>query len=101
LERVPNEGLIKGLILRLESFARALENASIAEYIEMFKHPRRLYFINFLSGIYRGFGMAIGFSIVGALFIGLILRLAQLNLPIIGEFIGSIARIVEHKLKQP
>jgi len=47
----------------------------------------------------RGFGIGIGFTVVSALFLLLLGRIAQLNLPIIGEFLGDLVRLVQLELK--
>lgn len=62
------QGLIETLIRNLEKLASAMEKASVAEYIELYRKPRRLLYLNFISGIARGFGLAVGFTAVGALF---------------------------------
>ncbi|NLM68853.1 MAG: hypothetical protein GX177_02495 [Firmicutes bacterium] len=95
-----NPGLIKTLIAKIEKLASAMEKASVAEYIELYRKPRRLVYLNFISGIARGFGLAVGFTAVGALFLYLLGRLAALNLPIVGEFIAEIARIVQEELSR-
>lgn len=96
-ERV-NTGLLKNLVVKVEKLLHALENASIAEYIELYRNPRRMLYLSFLSGIARGFGLAIGFTLVGALFLYIMGRIASLNLPIVGEFIAEITRIVQNEL---
>ena len=48
-------GLIQTLLTRLEHLALALEKASIAEYIELYRMPRLLLYLNFLAGIARVF----------------------------------------------
>ncbi|NMB38989.1 MAG: hypothetical protein GX994_05375, partial [Firmicutes bacterium] len=50
------------------------------------------------AGLVRGFGLAVGFTAVGALFLYILGKLASLNLPIVGEFIADIAQIVQEKL---
>jgi len=93
-------GLMETLIKKLEKLAMAMEKASVAEYIELYRKPQRLIYLNFISGIARGFGLAVGFTAVGALFLYLLGRLASLNLPIVGEFIAEIARIVQEELSR-
>ena len=93
-----SSGLLQSLLVRIEELTQALEKASIAEFIELYKKPRRMLYLSFLSGIVRGFGLAIGFTIVGALFLYGLGTLASLNLPIVGEFIAEITRIVQNEL---
>nr|NLJ03781.1 hypothetical protein [Bacillota bacterium] len=93
-----NSSLLQNLLVKMEKMTHALEKASIAEYIELHQNPRRMLYLNFLYGIARGFGLAIGFTIVGALFLYIMGRIASLNLPIVGEFIAEITRIVQNEL---
>src|SRR5690606_15762351 len=93
-----NGRLLERVLDRVAHLAAALEKASVAEFIELYRRPRRLLFLNFLSGLSRGFGIAVGFTVVGALFLYVLGQLAALNLPIIGEFVADIIRIVQGEL---
>lgn len=78
-----------------------MERHSLAELIELFRNPRRMLLLSFASGVARGFGIAVGFTIIGALFLYTLGRVAALNLPVIGEFIAEITRIVQGELSGP
>jgi len=84
-----------------ENLARVavqMEKMRIGEYVALLQNTRRLFFVNFISGLARGVGMAIGFSILGAILIYLLTRLSVINLPIIGDFVAEIVRIVQTQL---
>ncbi len=83
---------------KLQKIANKMEKLQIAEYIDLLNNPRRFLFINFISGIARGLGMAIGFIILGAVMIYILGRLAVMNIPIIGDYITEIVRIVTQQL---
>jgi preprotein translocase subunit Sss1 len=87
-----NSNLLQNLVIKTEKLTHSLEKASIAEFIELYQKPRRMLYLSFLSGI------AIGFTIVGALFLYVMGRIASLNLPIVGEFIAELTRIVQNEL---
>jgi len=53
---------------------------------------------NFLAGLMRGMGFAVGFSILGAVVVVLVQRLALENLPLIGAFFAEVVRMVQVKL---
>lgn len=91
--------LVEKLVEKLEQTVEAVEKAGIAEWVELFRNPRRLLYLNFLAGVARGLGVAVGFSLMGAILVLLLGRLARLNLPIIGEFVADVARIVQLELK--
>lgn len=70
----------------------------LAEYVKLLDHPWRLLYINFIGGLARGFGVAIGFTILGAVLIYFLRILVMLNLPLIGDFIAEIVRMVQLKV---
>ncbi|KNZ70155.1 hypothetical protein Tfer_1024 [Thermincola ferriacetica] len=84
---------------KIEELGLAMEKMKLAEYVELLNKPTRLFFINFFAGIARGLGMAIGFTLLGAILIYTLQRLQVLNLPVIGDFIADIVRIVQAQLK--
>ena len=61
--------------------------------------PRRLILINILTGIARGVGIAIGVTIFTATIVYLLQKLGALNLPVVGDFIAEIVRIVQAQLE--
>lgn len=75
-----------------------MEKMKLAEYVDLLDKPYKLMYINFISGIARGFGMAIGFAILGAILILILQRLVSLNLPLIGDFIAELVKIVQLQL---
>ncbi len=87
------------LSARLEKLALSLERAQLTEYVELARKPRRLIWQSFLSGVSRGFGIAVGFTIFAATIVWLLQRLGALNLPIVGDYIAEIVRIVQHQLE--
>lgn len=83
---------------KVNSIAVNMERMGIAEYVEMLHHPRRLLWANFLIGLARGFGMAVGFALLGALALYLLQQLVLLNMPLIGDFIADIVFLVQQQL---
>ena len=90
---------LQRLSQRMDELAINLEKMGIAEYVAMLNNPRRLLFINFLSGMARGFGMAIGFTILAAIFLYFLQKIVVLNMPLIGDFIADIVNIVQNQLQ--
>ncbi len=85
----------KKILKKLEELSDRVQGNTIAEYVEMLRSPRRMIFINFIAGLARGFGIAIGATLLGAVFLFVLFRLASLNLPVIGRFIAEIVVIVQ------
>lgn len=82
---------------QLEKLMHHLEAMRVAEYVDLLQRPARLIFINFIAGISRGLGIAIGATLVFALMLELLRRIIMLHIPGIGEFIAEIVHIVESK----
>ncbi|NLS45547.1 MAG: hypothetical protein GX969_07425 [Firmicutes bacterium] len=89
----------KTLIHRIAQLSLAMDKMNIAEYIEFLKNPRRIILVNFLGGLARGFGIGIGATILAALFIIILSRIVQLNIPLIGEFVAEVVKIVNSQMK--
>lgn len=81
------------------NWTRQLERSRIAEYTELLNRPWRLIWLNVLSGTARGVGIAIGFTFFAATIIYVLQVLGALNLPIIGDYIADIVRIVQRQLE--
>jgi len=95
----PMDNKLDKVYHQLQRVSQNMEKFNIAEYLEMLNNPRRYMMINFLGGLSRGLGIAIGFTILGALVIMIMQRIVVLNLPIIGDFIADIVVIVQDHLK--
>lgn len=92
--------LLRNLNQKMDDLSIHIEKLNLAEYLEVLRNPKKLLYLNFLGGIARGFGMAIGFTLLGALALYILQRLVVLRLPIIGDFIADIVRIVQKELTQ-
>lgn len=95
LKRRQAQAVFKKLI----EVERQLERANLAQFMELVQNPVRLILLNFLGGLARGFGIAIGLTIIASLFLVLLTRLASLNLPVIGKYIADLVRIVNQQLR--
>lgn len=85
------------LARQMEKLVRHLESLRIASYMELLERPAKLIFINFVAGLSRGLGIAVGATFIFAIMLELFRRLLMLNLPGIGGFIADIVHIVEMK----
>ena len=84
---------------RMEEHLRALEQLQLTDYLRYVQDTRRLMRTQFLSGLFRGMGMAVGFTILGAVLVMLLQALAQRNLPVIGDFLAQLVAIVQSRLE--
>ena len=96
----PNENhYLEKMLQKMDEVSLNMEKLGIAEYVEMLRNPRRLFFINFWAGLFRGFGMAIGFTILAAIVIYFLQKIIVLNIPLIGDFIADLVNIVQIQLR--
>jgi hypothetical protein len=82
-------------IERLAQFADYLTRLNLAEYLKLTQKPARIMGLNFISGVARGFGIAVGFTVLSAFVIFLLRQLQVLNLPLIGDFVARVWEYVE------
>ena len=82
---------------QIKELSDHLESMRIAEYINLLQKPLRIIYLNFLGGVARGLGIVVGATIIFAILIDILSRLIVLNLPVIGDLIVEIMRIVEAK----
>ena len=90
---------INSLDRRLEKVAVDLERSQMADYVDLLHRPFSLIWRNLLAGTARGIGIAIGFTFFAATILYVLQVLGKLNLPIIGDYIADIVRIVQHQLE--
>ena len=83
---------------KIDELSLNMEKLGIAEYVLMIENPRRLFWVNFWQGVARGFGMAIGFTILAGLVIYILQKIMVLNMPLLGSFIAEIVDIVQNQL---
>jgi hypothetical protein len=84
---------------RLEHIASEMERTHIADYVDLLNRPFKLIWRNLLAGTARGVGIAIGFTFFAATILYVLRILGALNLPIIGDYIADIVKIVQIQLE--
>jgi hypothetical protein len=90
---------LEALSARLQKISDDMERAKIAEYVDLLNRPFSLIWRNLLGGTARGIGIAIGFTIFAATILYVLQLLGALNLPIIGDYIAQIVKVVQHQLE--
>lgn len=83
---------------RVEKLTFAIEKMNLAEYTELLRNPWRLLWVNFMAGSARGLGLGVGFAILTAGLLYILRGLMMANLPLIGDFLATIVRLVENNL---
>lgn len=91
--------LIKGLSKKIDDMSLKMEKMKFVDYVYFLEHPKKMLWANFISGIARGFGIAIGFTLLGAIVVYLLNKVVAYNLPVIGKFISEIVKIVQSSMR--
>ncbi|QXM05849.1 DUF5665 domain-containing protein [Crassaminicella indica] len=89
-----DEERIGHLEKNIEKISKELERAKIGEYVDIMNNPKRLLYINFIGGLARGLGTAIGLTILAAVFFYSLQK--TVDLPLIGRYIAELIDIIEN-----
>lgn len=81
---------MQAALSRMEQIAIQVEQSKIQEYVCYLDNPKRVIRINFLMGLARGFGFAVGFALLAALVVYALQWVIRMNLPLISKFVADI-----------
>ncbi len=84
---------------RMEEYLAQLERLRLPDYLRYLEDRKRFIRTQFVAGLLRGAGMAVGFTLLGAVIVLILQRLAQQNLPIIGNFLVEVVEFVQRRLE--
>lgn len=79
---------------KLDSIAQIIDKSRIRDYVDLVNSPVRLIYINFVAGLARGLGTAVGLTALAALLFYMLK--SWVNLPLIGQFIAKLLDIIEN-----
>ena len=95
-----NDALYASLAARqMDRWLASMERLRLAEYVRYVDDRKRLFWSSFVGGMARGVGMAVGFTILGAVLVLILQDLAKHNLPVIGDFLAQIVSVVQKRLE--
>lgn len=80
------------------NLAVALKQTEVKEFVQVFRRPRRYLWMQFLAGIFRGVGIAIGFTVFMVTLLYVLRALGAMNIPYVGGYIAEVVKIVQHQL---
>ena len=75
---------------KMEEQLLRMEQLRLSEFVAYEKNWKKRLLMQFVGGIARGLGTAVGFTLLGALVVWLLQGLVQRNLPIIGDFLTQL-----------
>ena len=72
-----------------------IEKSNLQELFFIFGSKKEIIKRNLLAGVFRGIGIGIGVTIITSILVIILNKIVTLNIPIIGEYISEIVKIVE------
>ena len=75
------------------------ELRAVARMLAELTDRRRRLLNAFLSGVLRGIGMMLGFSVVGAALVWILQSVARANLPVISDFLAQVVTMVQLRIQ--
>jgi len=87
---------VKRLDTTLGKLASCMERINLGEYLNLLQSPRRLLYLNLVSGVARGFGMAVGMTLIFGVFLYILSKMV--DIPLIGAYLAKIVKIVTTEL---
>ncbi len=83
-----------------DKIATHLEKANFGEYVALLGNPWKFFWINFMAGVMRGVGTAIGITVVFALVVYILATVLGpfMKIPIIGSYIAQLVEFVNRSI---
>jgi len=83
----------KSLTESILALTKFIKKTQLKEWLKLVNNPKKFFFYNFLLGIIRGFGWAVGAFIVFSLIIWLLLKLTFV--PFLGDWITNLINYIQ------
>lgn len=64
-------------------------------FLRIKRRYKKFFWGDFISGVVKGIGISVGFSLFSAIIVFALQRIIRLNIPVISEYIMDIVDIVE------
>lgn len=100
-DKASEKSILKHLSRKIDAMSLKMEKMKFVDYVYFIEHPKKMLWANFTNGIARGFGIAIGFTILSAVTLYILKFIVTINLPYIGKYISEIVEIVQNSMKNP
>ena len=90
-----NKKIEENLLVELTKINNKLYEGKILDIAELLGNTKKMLLRNFSSGIVRGIGVGIGFTIITGVIVYMLQKIIKLNIPIISSYIADIVEIVQ------
>jgi len=88
---------LKKIKLVTKKTSRIIAWSVLRDYLYYLSDTKRIIINNFLAGLFKGFGSAIGFLIISGILLYLLTLLASRNLPIIGDLLQELVDFIKYR----
>ncbi|MBE7091592.1 MAG: hypothetical protein E7365_00215 [Clostridiales bacterium] len=88
---------MKKIKLVTKKTSRIIAWSVLRDYLYYLSDTKRIIINNFLAGLFKGFGSAIGFLIISGILLYLLTLLASRNLPIIGDLLQELVDFIKYR----
>ncbi len=94
--------LLEKMNANVEKLAAHFEKATIQDYLKFVGNPWKVLGTNLLAGIMRGFGLAIGITIIFAVIMIILTKILShlITLPFVGREVAQLVQMVNGYLKE-
>lgn len=82
-------------IQQLDLIAKRLENSGVAEYVKLSQRTGKILWLNFISGVAKGFGFTVGTTLVLAVVYKVVARIISMNIPYLTELLQNIVSMAK------
>lgn len=94
--KIINKSIEEKILTQLNKLNDIFSKKRVFELVELSGNTKKFLIRNFTSGIIKGMGVGIGFSIMTAFIIYLLQKIIKLNIPVISKYISDIVEIVQN-----
>jgi hypothetical protein len=86
----------------IDKLAAHFEKATIQDYMRIVGNPWKVISMNLMAGIMRGFGLAIGMTVILALVMIILTKVLShlITLPFVGQQVAQLVEMVNGYLKE-
>lgn len=97
---IGKRGYLNIINKKIDQISLNMEKFKLVDYVYYLENPRKMLLANFIGGLARGFGIAVGFTLLGAVVVYVLQMVVKWQLPLIGKFISEIVNIVQDNLQK-
>ena len=90
------EKVEKELLESVDKLNLTLSKNNILELAELLGNKKQLLIRNLMTGMAKGIGIGIGFTVLTAILLIILQKIVTLNIPVIGDYIADIVEIVQN-----